>query len=171
MAEVTIDTSTSNPTPMCKRLNKFWWNGEEEPWYGDVCCLRAGEYIYAYGHAKDNPWVYLTRVDVEHATTLDAYEYWNGEQWQQERLCSTDFNEKQSVFWQINQGQIYWSRFHNCFIFIYCDNWWSCQILMFGANITAFIYWTTLVAPMSLRRPFGIMEFRVHNVSPLLTAA
>lgn len=119
-----------HPIPKIERLSKFWWDAEKEPWYGDVCALRAGPYIYAYGHAKDNPWVYLARVQATKATELNAYEYWNGEGWQFERLNREELDEKQSVFWQINQGQIYWSKFHNCFIFVHCDNFWSCQVVV-----------------------------------------
>lgn len=130
LAEVSIDDSSSIPTPKAKRLGRFWWDGETEPWYGDVCALKAGEHIYAYGHAKDNPWVYLARVKTKNATNLNSYEYWNGESWQHERLTYEELGEKQSVFWQINQGQVFWSNHHQCFLFVYCDNFWSCQVLV-----------------------------------------
>lgn len=130
LAEVSLDTSGDVPTVHANRLSKYWWDAETEPWYGDVAALKAGDFIYAYGHAKDNPWVYLARVKVEKATDLAAYEYWNGTDWQSERLRREELNEKQSVFWQINQGQIYFSEYHNCFVFIHCDNFWSCQVLV-----------------------------------------
>ena len=130
IAEVSMSSSGNAPLPTAKRLCKFWWDGETDPWYGDVCALKANGYIYAYGHAKDNPWVYVARVRADNVTDLKSYEYWNGDTWQPERLKRTDLNEKQSVFWQINQGQIYWSKYHGCFLFIYCDNFWSCQVLV-----------------------------------------
>lgn len=127
---MSIDTSAITPVPQTQRLCKYWWDGEKEPWYGDVCALKAGDYIYAYGHVKDNPWVYLARVKTQSAFNLNSYEYWNGECWQHEKLYREHINEKQSIFWQINQGQVIWSCYHQCFLFIYCDNFWSCQILV-----------------------------------------
>lgn len=106
------------PIPHVKRLSEYWWDGETEPWYGDVGAIRSGDYIYAYGHAKATPYVYVARVPWEDATNLSCYEYWNGVTWQTERL--SDFGEKEGVFWQINQGQVVWSNYYNCFIFVYC---------------------------------------------------
>lgn len=130
IAEISLDTSGAVPVVNANRLCKYWWDGETEPWYGDVCALQAGEYVYAYGHVKDNPWVYLTRARLDQATELGSYEYWNGIDWQSEPLKREELGEKQSVFWQVNQGQIYFSKYHNCFIFIHCDNFWSCQVLV-----------------------------------------
>ncbi|KAK5083527.1 hypothetical protein LTR05_006029 [Lithohypha guttulata] len=129
VADVSLESRNGVPVPMARRHERFWWDGETEPWYGDVCALKAGGHVYAYGHAKDNPWIYLARARTEDATVLNAYEYWNGVDWQRERLRRQELNEKQSVFWQINQGQVIWSRYHNCFLFVYCDNFWSCQVL------------------------------------------
>ncbi|MBA7489676.1 hypothetical protein ES702_00210 [subsurface metagenome] len=132
IAKVSFDPSTTkhHPIPTVSRQGKFWWDAENEPWYGDICALRSGSHIYAYGHAKDSPYIYLARVNAADALYLNAYEYWNGEGWQSERLTKDEFGEKQSVFWQINQGQIYYSKFHGCFVFVYCDNFWSCQVLV-----------------------------------------
>lgn len=130
VAEVSLEAYGDMPIPHANRLSKFWWDGETEPWYGDVCALKADDHVYAYGHVKDNPWIYLVRAPLDRATDLNAYEYWNGSGWQSERLRRDELNEKQSVFWQVNQGQVYWSKYHNCFVFIYCDNFWSCTVLV-----------------------------------------
>lgn len=124
------DTDTSHPKPTIKRLHKYLWDATTEPWYGDVCSLKAGSHIYAYGHAKDSPFVFLSRAPLDHATELDAYEYWNGESWQPDRPKTADLGDKQRVFWQVNQGQVMWSEYHQCFLFVYCDNFWSCQVLV-----------------------------------------
>ena len=108
-------------TPFVQRLGpgQYWWDGSCEPWYGDVGAMRHTDgFIYAYGHAKDVAWVYLTRVAWQNATDLACYEYWNGTCWQSERLYNP--GEKQGVFWQVNQGQVIWSPFYECFLFIYC---------------------------------------------------
>lgn len=111
-------TATYPPIPAAKRLTQFWWDGETEPWYGDVGAIRSGDYIYAYGHAKATPYVYLARVRWQNATDLSCYEYWNGVYWQIDRL--TNPGEEQGVFWQINQGQVIYSDYYHCFVFVYC---------------------------------------------------
>lgn len=106
------------PVPSIQRLAEYWWDGATEPWYGDVGAVRWQDYVYAYGHANNSAYVYLTRVAWQNATDLGCYEYWNGETWQSERLYNV--GEKEGVFWQINQGQVIWSNHYNCFLFVYC---------------------------------------------------
>lgn len=93
------------PVPSLTRLpgQQYWWDAACEPWFGDVSSVRANDgYVYAYGHAKDLPWVYVTRVPWQSATDLSCYEYWNGENWQSERLYTKNgLGEKEGVFWQI----------------------------------------------------------------------
>lgn len=118
LATVTLVDSGSNlPRPTATRLAEYWWDGATEPWYGDCGALKVGDYIYAYGHAQAAPYVYVCRVKCECATDLSQYEYWNGPTWQTDRLYNP--GEKEGVWWQINQGQICWSPFYNCFIFVY----------------------------------------------------
>ena len=129
VATVSLDSDVYPPVPIVKRLGQWWWDGETEPWYGDVGAIRTNGYIYAYGHAKDNPWVYVARVDWSKATDLSAYEYWNGNTWQRERLHTKDLGEKESVFWQINQGQVIWSNYHKCYLFVYCGKFDALLVL------------------------------------------
>jgi hypothetical protein len=150
VASITLDTSSNPPVPQISRLPpQYWWDAKCEPWYGDVCALRWKDYVYAYGHGiEGNPWVYLTRVRAVEATQVACYEYWNGEAWQSERLDGNAVGEKESVFWQINQGQVIWSNYFDCFLFIYCgmlqadgcfqnlethdrtDNWMNSKVLL-----------------------------------------
>ena len=99
VAEVTIDESAGYAIPRARRLSRFWWDAETEPWYGDCGVLKVDNHIYAYGHAKDNPWVFLTRVTADRAFDLEAYEYWNGENWQKERLRPDQLTDKEKIFW------------------------------------------------------------------------
>lgn len=126
VATVTL-SQDSPPVPQVNRLSEYWWDGETEPWYGDVGAIRSGDHIYAYGHAKSTPYVYVARVPWDKATDLACYEYWNGETWQTERLYNV--NEKEGVFWQVNQGQVVWSNYYGCFMFVYCDNWMNNKVL------------------------------------------
>jgi hypothetical protein len=132
VAEVTLDTSSYPPVPHIERLPpRYWWNASCEPWYGDVCALGANGHIYAYGHGPEgNAWIYLTRAAIGDVSNLDKYEYWNGDNWQTNRLDGKTIGEKESVFWQINQGQVIWSNYFNCFLFVYCDTWMNSKVLM-----------------------------------------
>jgi hypothetical protein len=105
------------PIPQVTRLSEYWWDGETEPWYGDVGAIRSGDHIYAYGHAKSTPYVYVTRVRWDKATDLACYEYWNGKTWQTDRMYNV--GEKEGVLWQVNQGQVIWSNYYGCFMFVY----------------------------------------------------
>jgi hypothetical protein len=125
-----MDMTTGQPVPKATRLCRYWWNGDTELWYGDICALRAGDHIYAYSHAKDSPWIYLVRANIYCATDLNAYENWNGGTWQRERLRLAELDEKQSIFWKVQQGQVIWSNHHQRFLFVYCDAWWSNQVLV-----------------------------------------
>ena len=128
----TVSLSDSYPpAPNVTRLDRIWWDGDTEPWYGDVCALRHGEHIYAYGHAKDSPFVYLARAHFQSASHLDCYEYWNGEGWQNQVPKTKDLGEKESIFWQINQGQVIWSPYLNCFLFVYCGKLYRSRGLAF----------------------------------------
>ncbi|KAL2407923.1 hypothetical protein ABEF95_015013 [Exophiala dermatitidis] len=144
IALVDLDTATYPPTPTIRRLpspytsstsstlskHHLWFSGPTSPWYGDICALRWHNHIYAYGHGGDNnPWVYLTRVPVAEATRgLHAYEYWNGEHWQKNPLDKNSIGEKESVFWQINQGQVVYSKFLGCLVFVYVDNFMNSRV-------------------------------------------
>lgn len=110
-------TATYPPIPTTQRLSQYWWDGETEPWYGDVGAIRSGDYIYAYGHTESTPYVYLARVPWQSATDLFCYEYWNGNCWQTDRLYNP--GETEGVFWQINQGQVIYSHYYDCFMFVY----------------------------------------------------
>lgn len=114
---LTYPSNSTYPVPKATRLSEYWWDAKSVPWYGDVGAIRTGDYIYSYGHAASNAYVYVARVPTESAFDLSCYEYWNGEAWQKELL--TNFDEKESVFWQINQGQVIWSNYYECFIFVY----------------------------------------------------
>ncbi|EXJ94414.1 hypothetical protein A1O1_02808 [Capronia coronata CBS 617.96] len=140
VATVALNTATYPPTPRIQRLpapasqqqqqrHQYWWDGATEPWYGDICAFRWGQYIYAYGHGGEgNPWIYVARAPAAEATRLESYDYWNGDGWQRERLQKSAIGEKESVFWQINQGQVVFSEYFGCFFFIYCDNFMNSRV-------------------------------------------
>lgn len=131
VAEVSIQPDhTGRPIPHARRLNKWLWDGQKEPWYGDVCAVDFQGHIYALGHKTDSPFMYIARVPRTEPFNIDAYEYWNGTSWQRERLDGPALGEKESIMWQCGQGQVFWSEFHNRLLFVYCDCWWTDQVLV-----------------------------------------
>jgi hypothetical protein len=126
---VDVDQHSGQPVPRATRLCRWWWDGKTEPWYGDCCSVRFNGFVYALGHKNENPWVYVARVPEREAFNLEAYEYWNGTGWQRERLIG-GLGEKESIMWQTGQGQIFWSEYHGCLCFVYCDAWWTDQVLV-----------------------------------------
>ncbi|RMZ88748.1 hypothetical protein DV736_g4021, partial [Chaetothyriales sp. CBS 134916] len=127
VATVTL-TDTFPPRAKIERLAKHWWDGETEPWWGDVGAIRWKGYIYSYGHAKDSPFIYVARVKWDEATKLEAYEYWNGQNWQKERPKTKEWGNDQRVFWMVNQGQVIYSNYFKCFLFVYSDNFWNSRV-------------------------------------------
>ncbi|KAI9739943.1 MAG: hypothetical protein M1818_004999 [Claussenomyces sp. TS43310] len=120
VATVTLSADNS-PVPNATRLADYWWEAGTEPTYGDVAALKGNDdYFYAYGHYDGNAGVYLTKVPIDGATDLNQYQYWNGQSWQDDRLMNPSLN--MSVGWEINQGQVNWSNYYNCYVFIYVDN-------------------------------------------------
>ena len=109
--------SATTPVPVANRTSEFWWNADFDPWYGDVCAMRDENYVYAYGHAKANDLVYISRVPIQSAFNLSKYEYWNGEDWQGEKL--TNYGMKEGIFGQVNQGQVFFSNYWGCYVFVY----------------------------------------------------
>ncbi|KAK9353392.1 hypothetical protein V1523DRAFT_203198 [Lipomyces doorenjongii] len=123
-----VATVTMNwNVPSCTRPVEYWWDATTEPWYGDICSIKVGDYIYAYGHGSDSSdYVYVCRVLATSATRLSAYEYWNGSGWQKNRLYNV--SAKESVFSNIQAGQIIWSTYHNCLLLVYTDRLMDNQI-------------------------------------------
>jgi Domain of unknown function (DUF4185) len=107
-----------NGKPHATRLAKYWWNGSTEPHYGDIASMRSGNYIYAYGNSPSaNGYVYVARVHYKKATSLSAYQYWNGKTWQKRRLHNP--TGKEALFWKHGQGTLSWNPHLNKFLFIY----------------------------------------------------
>jgi hypothetical protein len=124
IATISLDTSVYPPVVQASRVGprQYWWKHGVEPTYGDVCALRWKDHIYAYGHGPNGQLTYLARVPWQSATILSAYEYWNGETWQQEALKG-DSLARGSVFTWIQSGQIFWSNYHHKFFLIELDIW------------------------------------------------
>ncbi|KAI1323883.1 hypothetical protein F5Y16DRAFT_327639 [Xylariaceae sp. FL0255] len=112
----------------------WWWNATTNARYGDVAAYRDInlDYIYIWGGAPTmydsdytaSQYSYLARVEAANAYDLGSYEYWwgrtsaaNGGGWQSDVL--TTFSDDTAVFWGVGQGQIVWSAYYNCYIFVH----------------------------------------------------
>ncbi|KAI0022934.1 hypothetical protein F4780DRAFT_150359 [Xylariomycetidae sp. FL0641] len=106
----------------------YWWPAENTARYGDIAAFRdtRSEYIYAWGGPPssvtdypDTQYVYLARVIAADAYDLSKYEYWHGQadQWQSEPLAT--FTPDTAVMWNTGQGQVLWSDYWNCYIFVH----------------------------------------------------
>jgi hypothetical protein len=107
-----------NGVPQATRLAEYWWNGATEAHYGDVAVMRNGSYIYAYGNSPTGDgYIYVNRVYYTKATRLEAYQYWNGTDWQNDRLYNP--TKKAAIFWKFGQGSMSWNSHLNKFLFVY----------------------------------------------------
>lgn len=114
----------------------YWWPSDDHPRYGDVAAYRDihSDYIYALGGAPnpvtswpENQYVYQIRVKASEAFDLSAYEYWwgRGTGWKRQPL--TSFDSTTAVLWGIGQGQIVWSKYFDCYIFVHLGTFCSCE--------------------------------------------
>ncbi|KAI2633101.1 hypothetical protein GGS26DRAFT_66829 [Hypomontagnella submonticulosa] len=108
----------------------YWWVANTTPRYGDVAAFRdpQSNYIYAWGGAPTSvidyfgaQYVYLLRVQAANAYDLNSYEYWWGKAaggWKKGQPL-TEFKAQTAVAWNTGQGQIVWSEFFKCYIFVH----------------------------------------------------
>ena len=105
-----------------------WWPCDSHARYGDVAAYHdvRTNYIYALGGAPnfatswpDNQYVYQVRVKASQAYDRNAYEYWWGRSigWRSKPLST--FNATTAVMWGVGQGQIVWSNYFECYIFVH----------------------------------------------------
>jgi hypothetical protein len=106
----------------------YFWDTVNHPRYGDVMAYRDenSDYIYAIGGAPssqsgwiDQSYAYQVRVHAADAFDLSKYEYWHGraQGWSTSPL--TTFNAETAVFWNVGQGQMLYSKYYNCYIFVH----------------------------------------------------
>ena len=107
----------------------YFWDVTTHPRYGDVAAFRDpnSNYIYAWGGAPtivagiaDPDYVYQIRVNAADAYSLSKYEYWHGwaDGWKQGQAPAT-FNAENAVFYKTGQGQVVWSTYYSCYIFVH----------------------------------------------------
>jgi hypothetical protein len=110
--------------------NGFFWDGANNPRYGDVAACRDpnSDYIYALGGAPSSQtgfiaqsYVYRVRVRAENAFGLSKYEYWHGRAVGWNTTPLTDFNSETAVMWGVGQGQITYDNYYKCYVFVHCN--------------------------------------------------
>jgi hypothetical protein len=124
-----VEVINGTPT-VTKRFgdNGYWWSVESNPSYGDTAAYRDenSNYIYAWGRPQtsmnkkiNSQYVYMVRVNAMDAYNLSKYQYWHGRAvgWSNTRL--TTFNKETAVMLGVGQGQVVYSRFYKCYIFVH----------------------------------------------------
>ncbi|TDZ39041.1 hypothetical protein C8035_v005713 [Colletotrichum spinosum] len=105
----------------------YWWPAHTNPRYGDIAAFRdpRSDFVYVWDGPPTTAsgWVegssvYLVRVKASEAFDLSKYQYWWGLQqgWMSDRL--TAFTSETATLWGTGQGQVVWSEFHGCYIFV-----------------------------------------------------
>jgi hypothetical protein len=98
------------------------------PRYGDQAAYRdvKSDYVYAWGGPPasvtswpDDQYVYQVRVHASNVFDLAGYEYWHGRAkgWSATPLAV--FNSDSSVMWGTGQGQVVYSNFFKCYIYVH----------------------------------------------------
>lgn len=129
IAKVEVIPGTLNVT-VTERLGDkgLWWLADDNARYGDISAYRdeRSDWIYVLGGAPNTAkdyltqnYVYQARVNFREAFDLSKYEYWHGRAkgWKSEVL--KDFNSETAVMWNSGQGQIVWSEYLQCYIFVH----------------------------------------------------
>jgi hypothetical protein len=124
-----VDVINGTPT-VTERMgdNGWWWDTVNHPRYGDVMAYRDenSDYIYAIGGAPSSQsgwinqsYVYQVRVLASNAFDLASYEYWHGRAigWSTDVL--TTFTAETAVMWNVGQGQMVYSKYYKCYIFVH----------------------------------------------------
>lgn len=106
----------------------IFWPVKSSPRYGDQAAYRdvKTDYIYAWGGSPssvtswpDNQYVYQVRVHASKVFDLTGYEYWHGRAGGWSTSPLTDFNSNTAVMWGVGQGQVVYSNFYNCYIYVH----------------------------------------------------
>ena len=109
--------------------NGIWWDAETQPRYGDIAAYRDvnSDYVYVWGNPPGciTDWgqcqyIYQARVKAADAFDLSKYEYWWGRQkgWKQNQPLTT-FNTETAVMWGAGQGQVVYSPYYQCYIYVH----------------------------------------------------
>lgn len=115
----------SGDFPICTRTEQLWWNAPEEPLWGSNTAVDGRDgYIYLFGNLLGGSFqhqylVYAARVQASQATNLDAYQYWNGEAYTNQRLINP--TPSQAVMQGTPPGQVFWNEYLYCWMTITRD--------------------------------------------------
>lgn len=115
---------------MTKRFGNegIFWPVTNSPRYGDQAAYRDvnSDYIYAWGGAPssvstwpDNQYVYQVRVHASKVFDLTGYEYWHGRAKGWSTIPLTEFTSNTAVMWNPGQGQVVYSNFYKCYIYVH----------------------------------------------------
>lgn len=121
-----VDTSGDEPT--CTRTAEYWWDAKSNPVWGDHGAVDGGDgYIYVFGSAntagtmwngaKAQSDVYLARVRKSDATNQQAYQYWNGQTFDNDPIHPSAFDRGARLFTG-STGSILYNPYYQKYTFI-----------------------------------------------------
>ncbi|KAK9478252.1 hypothetical protein V1514DRAFT_331430 [Lipomyces japonicus] len=124
-----VDVARVSMTPdrevtVSRPLNKSLFDKDEVQW-GSWDALVVDQFIYMYGTQAGH--VYVARVPKVNPLNKSAYEYWGNGKW------SRDSSSKTGLFWRLQSGSVFWSKFYKSFIMVGCTMWADNKIIMRSA--------------------------------------
>ncbi|KAK9459829.1 uncharacterized protein V1516DRAFT_686583 [Lipomyces oligophaga] len=112
--------------PIAERcMDKPLFDKDQISW-GSFEVLLNHDHLYLYGGKGGH--IYVARVPKESPLDKSKYEYWTkDEKWSKEEKNLKD------LFWKLQSGSIFWSRFYKSFILLANTGWADSRIVMRSA--------------------------------------
>jgi hypothetical protein len=136
--------------------DSYWWDAKTEPFWGDHGALLATDgYVYLYGGANGTlmyDGLYVARVKLESATTLSAYQYWNGQAWSTTRLKNP--TSANALLDDFGQGQLHYNPHLKAYVYMYTGECILCSTATWNLFAIDFAYLIMRVSKTP-HGPFG----------------
>ncbi|KAK7203064.1 hypothetical protein BZA70DRAFT_283763 [Myxozyma melibiosi] len=91
--------------------------------WGSFETLIDHDYIYLYGEKGGQ--IFVSRVPNDCPTDRSKYEFWT-----KDNTWSKEQKNLKDLFWKLQSGTVFWSKYYNCFILIGCTMWADNKIIV-----------------------------------------